>query len=82
MLKEYVFLRFIISYIYYALSWNTNDLGGNPYLTFFIAGAVELPATVIFLYISKGTGHRIALLLANILAGVCLLLIIPVPAGK
>lgn len=74
------FCWFIIAYIYYALSWNTNDLGGNPYLTFFICGAVELPATVIFLYISKSTGHRIALLIANVLAGLCLLLIIPVPA--
>lgn len=74
------FCWFIISYIYYALSWNTNDLGGNPYLTFFISGAVELPATIIFLYISKAIGHRIALLIANVAAGLCLLLLIPVPA--
>ena len=77
-----LFCRFIISYIYYALSWNTNDLGGNPYLTFFICGAVELPATIMFLYISKCTGHRMALLIANVLAGLCLLLVIPVPVGK
>ncbi|XP_054707064.1 organic cation transporter protein-like [Uloborus diversus] len=73
------FCWFIISYIYYALSWNTNDLGGNPYLNFFISGAVELPSTIIFMYISKAIGHRIALLMSNIMAGLCLLLMIAVP---
>lgn len=73
------FCWFIISYIYYALSWNTNDLGGDPYLTFFICGAVELPATILFMFISKAIGHRIALLISNVAAGVCLLLMVPIP---
>ncbi|GFQ80546.1 organic cation transporter protein [Trichonephila clavata] len=73
------FCWFIISYIYYALSWNTNDLGGDPYWTFFACGAVELPAGFIFMFICRYVGHRFGLLLANILAGLSLLAVIFVP---
>ncbi|KAF8777115.1 Organic cation transporter protein like [Argiope bruennichi] len=74
------FCWFIISYIYYALSWNTNDLGGDPYWTFFICGFVELPAGFIFMFICRYVGHRTGLLIANVLAGLCLLAVIFVPA--
>ncbi|GFU07014.1 hypothetical protein NPIL_17791, partial [Nephila pilipes] len=73
---------FIISYIYYALSWNTNDLGGDPYWTFFACGAVELPSGFIWMFLCKYVGHRYGLLLANILAGLSLLAVIFVPPGE
>ncbi|XP_015930794.1 organic cation transporter protein isoform X2 [Parasteatoda tepidariorum] len=74
------FCWFVISYIYYALSWNTNDLGGDPYWTFFICGAVELPAGVIFLFLCRHIGHRMGLLIANVGAGICLIITIFIPA--
>ncbi|XP_035233014.1 organic cation transporter protein-like isoform X3 [Stegodyphus dumicola] len=73
------FCWFIIGYIYYALSWNTNDLGGNPYITFFISGAVEVPSGLIFLFISRAIGNRKALLIGNLFSGLCLLLISLIP---
>ncbi|XP_021002541.1 organic cation transporter protein isoform X2 [Parasteatoda tepidariorum] len=73
------FCWFIISYIYYALSWNTNDLGGDPYWTFFICGAVELPAGVIFMILCRYIGHRMGLIIANVSAGLCLLAVIFIP---
>ncbi|KAG8189427.1 hypothetical protein JTE90_020241 [Oedothorax gibbosus] len=73
------FCWFIISYIYYALSWNTNDLGGDPYWNFFMCGAVELPSGLIFMVICRYIGHRTGLLIANVLAGLCLLAMIFVP---
>ncbi|GIY45752.1 organic cation transporter protein [Caerostris darwini] len=73
------FCWFIISYIYYALSWNTNDLGGDPYWNFFFCGFVELPSGLIFMFICRYIGHRLGLLIANVLAGLCLLAIIFVP---
>ena len=39
--------RFTNSMIYYGLTLNTSNLGGNPYLNCFIAGAVEIPAYII-----------------------------------
>ncbi|GIY90738.1 organic cation transporter protein [Caerostris extrusa] len=33
-----IYLWMVNSFMYYGLSYNTNDLAGNPYLNFFIAG--------------------------------------------
>ncbi|XP_035233013.1 organic cation transporter protein-like isoform X2 [Stegodyphus dumicola] len=76
------FCWFIIGYIYYALSWNTNDLGGNPYITFFISGAVEVPSGLIFLFISRAIGNRKALLIGNLFSDMTWLTITFAMAGK
>ncbi|CAN7949195.1 unnamed protein product, partial [Ixodes pacificus] len=68
--------RFVNSFTYYAMSLNTNDLGGNPYLNFAIAGAVEFPAYAISIVIIKRIGRRISQCGCMVLAGCSCLLTI------
>ncbi|CAL1284200.1 unnamed protein product [Larinioides sclopetarius] len=74
------FCWFINSYIYYALSWNTNDLAGDPYLNFFISGAVELPEVFVFIFLCRYIGNRLGLAIANVLSGICLIGMVCVPS--
>nr|GBN78055.1 Organic cation transporter protein [Araneus ventricosus] len=67
------FSWFINSYIYFALSWNTNDLAGDPYWNFFITGAVELPEVFVFIFLCRYIGNRLGLAIANVLSGICLI---------
>ncbi|GFS68784.1 organic cation transporter protein [Nephila pilipes] len=71
---------FINSYIYYALSYNTNDLGGNPYLNFFYSGAVELPEGIIFMFLCRYIGNRRGVWLSHALSGICLIVMVCIPS--
>ncbi|CAL1284205.1 unnamed protein product [Larinioides sclopetarius] len=73
------FSWFINSYIYFALSWNTNDLAGDPYWNFFITGAVELPEVFVFIFLCRYIGNRLGLAIANVLSGICLIGMVCVP---
>ncbi|XP_076352349.1 organic cation transporter protein-like isoform X2 [Tachypleus tridentatus] len=72
---------FAISFIYFGLSFNTNNLGGDPFLNFLIAGAVEFPSYFGTIFVVKRLGRKFPLMISVIIAGVALLLIIPVPYG-
>ncbi|XP_076332507.1 organic cation transporter protein-like isoform X2 [Tachypleus tridentatus] len=72
---------FAISFIYFGLSFNTNNLGGDPFLNFVIAGAVEFPSYFGTIFVVKRLGRKFPLMISVIIAGVALLLIIPVPYG-
>jgi len=43
--------RFTCSLIYYALAFNTGELQGSVYLNTFIAGAVEIPAYFLCMFL-------------------------------
>lgn len=43
---------FVTAFVYYGLSLNTNNLGGNPYYNFLVSGAVEFPAYVLCIIVS------------------------------
>ncbi|GBM68823.1 Organic cation transporter protein [Araneus ventricosus] len=73
---------FINSYIYYVLSWNTNDLGGDPYWNFFFIGAVEVPEVIIYIFLCRRIGNRRGLAIANVLSGVCLIILVCIPFDK
>ncbi|KAM7361199.1 organic cation transporter protein-like [Cochliomyia hominivorax] len=67
---------FVTSGVYYGLSWNTNNLGGNVYLNFLISGAVEVPAYTLLILTLNRWGRRSILCGSLIAAGVALLLIV------
>lgn len=67
---------------YYGLSWNTNNLGGNPYLNFVISGAVETPANIFTLLTLNRWGRKKILCGSMIVAGTALLATIASPASK
>lgn len=67
------------SMTYYGLSWNTSNLGGNDYVNFVIAGAVELPAYGFLLLTLNRWGRKSILCGCMVTAGVALLLTMAVP---
>jgi OCT family organic cation transporter-like MFS transporter 4/5 len=67
---------------YYGLSWNTNNLGGNPYINFVISGAVEIPAYTFLLLTLNRWGRKFVMCGCMITAGLALLLTMAVPDGK
>lgn len=72
---------FVNSGVYYGLSLNTGNLGGNDYLNFVISGAVELPAHALTILLLDRVGRRIPLCAFLLLGGVSLLSTMFVPAG-
>lgn len=72
---------FVNSGTYYALSWNTNNLGGNDILNFVISGAVEIPGYLFLLFTLNRWGRRNILCGCMLFAGTLLLLTMAVPDG-
>nr|CAH7722373.1 unnamed protein product [Callosobruchus chinensis] len=64
---------------YYGLSWNTNNLGGDPYLNFVISGAVEIPGYTFILLFLNRWGRRNLMCGCMIMAGIALLLTMVIP---
>ncbi|CAL1533640.1 unnamed protein product [Lymnaea stagnalis] len=62
------------SLVYYGLSLNTENLAGNPYLNFCVAGAVEIPAYVICIAVLNKVGRRWPLILSMYMGGVACIL--------
>lgn len=52
------FTWFVNTFVYYGLSLNTNNLGGNPFLNFLVAGAVEFPAYALTMFLLRRFGRR------------------------
>lgn len=52
------FTWFVNTFVYYGLSLNTNNLGGNPFLNFLVAGAVEFPAYAMCMYLLRKFGRK------------------------
>ncbi|KAF8795899.1 Organic cation transporter protein like [Argiope bruennichi] len=53
-----IYLWMVHTFLYYGVSYNTNDLAGNPYFNFFIAGAMEFPCRGIVFFILKKLGRK------------------------
>ncbi|XP_022237075.1 organic cation transporter protein-like isoform X2 [Limulus polyphemus] len=69
---------FVNSFVYYGLSLNTSNLGGNPFLNFFIAGAVEFPSYGASVFAIKYLGRRIPLMVTMVVGGLACFLTIPI----
>ncbi|PIK54706.1 putative organic cation transporter protein-like [Apostichopus japonicus] len=72
----------VCSMVYYGLSLSTSDLGGNIYISFFISGAVEVPAYLLCIpAIESPLGRRYSTSAFQLLAGVACLITIVIPIG-
>ncbi|GFR29170.1 organic cation transporter protein [Trichonephila clavata] len=73
------YLWFVNAFMYYGISYNTNELAGDPIKNFAMYGAVEIPAYIFTFFAthSKGRRNPLALVLAG--AGLSYLLLYPVP---
>ncbi|XP_070567472.1 organic cation transporter protein-like [Ptychodera flava] len=68
------FCWFTVSLVYYGLSLNTSNLGGNDYLNTAISGAVEIPANAASLYIPETVlGRRWSMCGTFVVGGVTLI---------
>ncbi|CAL4107484.1 unnamed protein product, partial [Meganyctiphanes norvegica] len=70
---------FVNSGVYYGLSLNTGNLGGNAYLNFVISGAVEIPAHAITIILLDRVGRRLPLCGFMVLGGSALLCTMFIP---
>ncbi|EDW98974.1 organic cation transporter protein [Drosophila yakuba] len=71
---------FVNSGVYYGLSWNTNNLGGNQLVNFVISGAVEIPGYTLLLFTLNRYGRRSILCGTMLVAGISLLATVFVPS--
>ncbi|PAV92004.1 hypothetical protein WR25_22122 isoform B [Diploscapter pachys] len=68
------FLWPVVSMIYYGMTMKADVLGGDIYINFIFAAAVEVPALIlVYLFIDRA-GRRIILAIGYFLAGACLIL--------
>ncbi|GBM66639.1 Organic cation transporter protein [Araneus ventricosus] len=79
-LFKMIYLWMVHTFLYYGVSYNTNDLAGNPYLNFFIAGVLEFPCRGIVFFILKKLGRRPIVILFMTVCGLAFGAMIFVPA--
>ena len=68
--------------VYYGLSFFSEDLGKDPYLAFFLAGAVEIPAYIVCQLLLDRTGRKWLICIFMTSGGVSLLFAMAIPTGK
>ncbi|KAG1673925.1 Organic cation transporter protein [Nymphon striatum] len=73
------FCWFVTSFVYYAQSMSAGDLGGNPHINFFLSGAVEIPATLLVIFVTVKFGRKKSLMFLTLVGGLGCLFTIPVP---
>lgn len=77
----YTCCRAVNAFVYYGLSFNTNDLGGDPFINFFISASVEIPAYIFAAIVVRYVGRRIPLTVVMVTAGVACASPIVIPKG-
>ncbi|CAL1299082.1 unnamed protein product [Larinioides sclopetarius] len=73
------FLWSVNGFIYYGISYNTNDLAGDPFLNFALCGLIEIPAQILTLFIIQSKGRRNPLAVSLAVAGVACFLVYIIP---
>ncbi|GBN55621.1 hypothetical protein AVEN_258046-1, partial [Araneus ventricosus] len=69
------------SFTYYGISYNTNELAGNPFINFALYLATEILSTILVLTAIQYKGRRRSLAVGLAVAGVACLLVYPIPEG-
>ncbi len=77
-----IFFRFANAFVYYGLSLNTSNLGGDVYINFFVAGAVEFPGYAYIIWSFNKYGRLKPFGLVYVVAGISLIIIMAVPPGR
>jgi OCT family organic cation transporter-like MFS transporter 4/5 len=78
----FYFTWFVNAFVYYGISLNIGDLGGDLFMNFFLAGLVEFPSYFFCMYIFKYIGRRPLLAIMMYGAGFSCLAIIPFVMAK
>lgn len=59
------------SLVYYGLSLSTSTLGIDPYISFLVSGAIEIPAYLLCMYLAEWLGRKGATFSTMIIGGLC-----------
>lgn len=73
---------FTVSFVYCALTLSAGDLGSNPYLTFFIFGAIEIPSGLLAQWAMTRWSRRSLLCISSVTMAVCMFCLPAVPQGE
>lgn len=73
------FIWFVNAFVYYGLSYNTNELAGDPFINFALSGAVEFPAYFLSIFAIRSLGRRNPLAGTMVIGGLACLLSYPLP---
>ncbi|GBO22204.1 hypothetical protein AVEN_121363-1, partial [Araneus ventricosus] len=76
-----LYLWFANAFMYYGISYNTNELAGDPFLNFALYGVIEIPAYALTLFVIQSKGRRRPEALSCLAAGLSCWLIYPIPKG-
>ncbi|XP_077862435.1 organic cation transporter protein-like [Saccoglossus kowalevskii] len=68
---------FAISFVYYGLALNTDQLGTSPYVTYFISCLVEIPGTLSCWVLLDKVGRRWLMCSYMVLGGIALIISVP-----
>uniref|UniRef100_A0ABM0MNT3 Solute carrier family 22 member 21-like n=1 Tax=Saccoglossus kowalevskii TaxID=10224 RepID=A0ABM0MNT3_SACKO len=74
----FLYYWFANSFVYYGLSVNVTSLSDNPYASFFLYGAVEIPAYLLTWYLLDKVGRRLLICVFMVIGGLSLIIIAPV----
>ncbi|KAG8180653.1 hypothetical protein JTE90_025358 [Oedothorax gibbosus] len=68
---------FSVAFVFYGLSLGQTNLGGNPFLSFFIGSAVELPAYFLCIIFIRYLRRKPSFLIFNIIGGLACFFMMP-----
>lgn len=74
-----LYLWSVIAFVYYGISYNTNELAGDPFLNFAAYGIIEVPAYILLIFVMRSKGRRNPLAISLAASGISCLLIYPIP---
>jgi len=63
--------------LYYGISFNMSDFGGNFYITFLLSGLVEIPSYILPVILLRFIGRRILFAIFMVMTGVSCFAVIP-----
>lgn len=72
----------VVSCVYYGLTLNAADLGGDPFINLFLSGIVEVPSAYLAVVLLEKWGRRPTLCSTLIFGGASCICMMFVPKGK
>ncbi|GIY89893.1 organic cation transporter protein [Caerostris extrusa] len=73
------YLWSVNAFMYYGISYNTNELAGDPFVNFAVYGAVEIPAYIVTPFLIQLKGRKYPLAFSLTVAGISCLMLYPLP---
>ncbi|XP_023323116.1 organic cation transporter protein isoform X2 [Eurytemora carolleeae] len=73
---------FVNAFVYFGLTLNSGDLGGDVFINFSLSGLLEIPAYILAIFVLLRYGRRFPYCISMILSGLSLLCISLVPQGN